>query len=69
MKHRHAIFRSRLGLALCFMLAGGAIIPQSSVLKAETSVTQQSRKITGTITDTKGAVSYTHLTLPTNREV
>lgn len=35
MKHRHAIFRSRLGLALCFMLAGGAIIPQSSVLKAE----------------------------------
>lgn len=47
MKHRHAIFRSRLGLALCFMLAGGAIIPQSSVLKAETSVTQQSRKITG----------------------
>ena len=54
MKHRHAIFRSRLGLALCFMLAGGAIIPQSSVLKAETSVTQQSRKITGTITDTKG---------------
>ena len=54
MKHRHAIFRSRLGLALCFMLAGGAIIPQSSVLKAETSVTQQSRKITGTITDAKG---------------
>ena len=54
MKHRHAIFKSRLGLALCFLLAGGAIIPQSSVLKAETSVTQQSRKITGTITDAKG---------------
>lgn len=36
------------------LLAGGAIIPQSSVLKAETSVTQQSRKITGTITDAKG---------------
>ena len=46
--------KSRLGLALCFLLAGGAIIPQSSVLKAETSVTQQSRKITGTITDAKG---------------
>ena len=54
MKHRHAIFKSRLGLALCFMLAGGAVIPQSSALKAETSVAQQSRKITGTITDAKG---------------
>lgn len=54
MKHRHAIFKSRLGLALCFLLAGGAIIPQSSALRAETSVTQQARKITGIVTDAKG---------------
>ena len=48
MKHRHAIFKKQARIGLMLLLAGGAIIPQSSVLKAETSVTQQSRKITGT---------------------
>ena len=55
MKHRQTILRScRLGLAVCFLLVGGSVIPSGSVANADVSVTQQARKITGTVKDAQG---------------
>ena len=54
MNSQNAISKSRLGLALCCLLAGGAVLPQSSMLRAEVSVSQQQRTVTGVVTDTKG---------------
>ncbi|MDY4757393.1 MAG: TonB-dependent receptor [Parabacteroides sp.] len=54
MNSQNAISKSRLGLALCCLLAGGAVLPQSSMLRAEVSVAQQQRTVKGVVTDTKG---------------
>lgn len=53
MNKQLAFMKSGLGLALCFLLAGG-ITPPLHAAGADVSINQQARKVTGTVKDEKG---------------
>lgn len=43
-----------LGLALCFLMVGAGVTPPIHAANAEVQISQQARKVTGTVTDAKG---------------
>lgn len=51
-----AFVKSGLGLALCFLMVGAGTTPpiHAANANAKVSVDQQTRKVTGTVTDSKG---------------
>ena len=55
MMHKQLAFvKSRLGLALCFLMVGAGVTPPIHASNANVSISQQAKKVTGTVTDAKG---------------
>ena len=46
--------KSGLGLALCFLMVGAGVTPPIHASNANVSISQQAKKVTGTVTDAKG---------------
>ena len=43
-----------VGLAFCFLMAGAGFAPSAFASDANVAITQQARKVTGSVTDVKG---------------
>ncbi|WP_165154087.1 TonB-dependent receptor [Parabacteroides sp. ZJ-118] len=54
MNKKLASVKGRLGLALCFLMIGAGVTPTIHASNAQVSITQQAKKVTGTVTDAKG---------------
>ena len=48
------VVKSGLGLALCFLMVGAGVTPPIHASNANVSISQQAKKVTGTVTDAKG---------------
>ena len=54
MNKQLAFVKSGLGLALCFLMVGAGVTPPIHASNANVSISQQAKKVTGTVTDAKG---------------
>ena len=54
MNKQLAFVKSGLGLALCFLMVGAGVTPPIHASTANVSISQQAKKVTGTVTDAKG---------------
>ena len=61
--------KKRLLSLLCVLVLTVSVIPAASALEGEAARAADTLSTLGLIDSTYNPVSYTHLTLPTNREV
>lgn len=54
MNKQLAFVKGGLGLALCFLMVGAGVTPPIHASNANVSISQQAKKVTGTVTDAKG---------------
>ena len=54
MNKQFAFVKGGLGLALCFLMVGAGVTPPIHASNANVSISQQAKKVTGTVTDAKG---------------
>lgn len=54
MNKQLAFVKSGLGLALCFLMVGAGVTPPIHASNANVFISQQAKKVTGTVTDAKG---------------
>ena len=54
MNKQLAFVKSGLGLALCFLMVGAGVTPPIHASNANESISQQAKKVTGTVSDAKG---------------
>ena len=50
MNKQLAFVKSGLGLALCFLMVGAGVTPPIHASNANVSISQQAKKVTGTVT-------------------
>lgn len=58
MNKQLAFVKSGLGLALCFLMVGAGVTPPIHASNANVSISQQAKKVTGTVTDAKGGTPF-----------